>query len=161
MKIKKIHAIILAVIVLASICIYIVPSVYSNVTSETKTYKALSDTTVAKTYVCPMHPEVTSDKPGDCSICGMALVLKTDDNKDMTMKCMDKEKCKQMGCDMEKCKGESGGCTGECMEKCKNMKGHKDMKMDGKDCKEKCPMMKEKSDMKMDGGDCKSKCDHK
>ena len=24
-------------------------------------------------YVCPMHPEITSDKPGRCSICGMAL----------------------------------------------------------------------------------------
>jgi FtsP/CotA-like multicopper oxidase with cupredoxin domain len=26
------------------------------------------------TYVCPMHPEVTSDKPGKCPKCGMALV---------------------------------------------------------------------------------------
>ncbi|MDB5327128.1 MAG: hypothetical protein JWM57_2697 [Phycisphaerales bacterium] len=25
-------------------------------------------------YVCPMHPEVTSDKPGACPKCGMALV---------------------------------------------------------------------------------------
>lgn len=25
-------------------------------------------------YVCPMHPQETSDKPGSCSICGMALV---------------------------------------------------------------------------------------
>jgi Cu(I)/Ag(I) efflux system membrane fusion protein len=26
------------------------------------------------TYVCPMHPSVTSDHPGDCPICGMKLV---------------------------------------------------------------------------------------
>ena len=25
-------------------------------------------------YQCPMHPEVTSDRPGKCPICGMALV---------------------------------------------------------------------------------------
>jgi len=27
----------------------------------------------ATTYVCPMHPEVTSDRPGRCSKCGMNL----------------------------------------------------------------------------------------
>jgi Cu(I)/Ag(I) efflux system membrane fusion protein len=26
-------------------------------------------------YHCPMHPDYTSDKPGDCPICGMRLVL--------------------------------------------------------------------------------------
>lgn len=25
-------------------------------------------------YLCPMHPSITSDKPGDCPICGMKLV---------------------------------------------------------------------------------------
>ena len=27
----------------------------------------------AATYKCPMHPNVTSDKPGKCSECGMNL----------------------------------------------------------------------------------------
>jgi hypothetical protein len=26
------------------------------------------------TYTCPMHPEVTSEKPGECPTCGMDLV---------------------------------------------------------------------------------------
>jgi Cu+-exporting ATPase len=26
-------------------------------------------------YVCPMHPEVARDKPGNCPKCGMALEL--------------------------------------------------------------------------------------
>ena len=27
-------------------------------------------------YICPMHPEVVSDKPGKCPKCGMELVMK-------------------------------------------------------------------------------------
>ena len=29
------------------------------------------------TYTCPMHPQVVSDRPGNCPICGMALEPKT------------------------------------------------------------------------------------
>lgn len=35
----------------------------------------------AQTYTCPMHPKVTSDKPGKCPECGMDLVLKKTDEK--------------------------------------------------------------------------------
>src|SRR6266851_6742090 len=27
----------------------------------------------ARTYTCPMHPEIVRDRPGACPICGMAL----------------------------------------------------------------------------------------
>lgn len=33
-------------------------------------------------YTCPMHPQVHSDRPGSCPICGMDLVRKSGDEKD-------------------------------------------------------------------------------
>lgn len=37
---------------------------------------AVESATAAKeVYTCTMHPEVRSDKPGDCPKCGMKLVL--------------------------------------------------------------------------------------
>ena len=30
-------------------------------------------------YVCPMHPQVTSDEPGECPICGMEFVERKSD----------------------------------------------------------------------------------
>ena len=30
--------------------------------------------TAKEVYYCPMHPNYTSDRPGDCPICGMSLV---------------------------------------------------------------------------------------
>jgi len=35
---------------------------------------AIAEMSSAATYACPMHPDVTSDKPGKCSKCGMDLV---------------------------------------------------------------------------------------
>jgi hypothetical protein len=38
-------------------------------------HEACATETQAAVYVCPMHPEVTSDKPGRCPKCNMKLVL--------------------------------------------------------------------------------------
>ena len=36
-------------------------------------------------YVCPMHPQVTSDEPGSCPICGMDLVRRQQEPSDDAM----------------------------------------------------------------------------
>ena len=38
-----------------------------------ETTAAASSTAVAGQFICPMHPEIVEDGPGDCPICGMAL----------------------------------------------------------------------------------------
>lgn len=61
----------------------------SNFTSCVVTFKANGKTvtakfkaakSVAKTYTCSMHPEVTSDKPGKCPKCGMDLIEKKEEH---------------------------------------------------------------------------------
>ncbi|MBG6110453.1 Cu(I)/Ag(I) efflux system membrane fusion protein [Flavobacterium sp. CG_23.5] len=37
-------------------------------------------------YTCPMHPQIIRDKPGNCPICGMALVKKTIRNQAVNSK---------------------------------------------------------------------------
>lgn len=49
---------------------------YSACNSKDKTSNSTEQTTGEAIYSCPMHPEVTSDKPGQCSKCGMDLVKK-------------------------------------------------------------------------------------
>lgn len=44
--------------------------------SVQKTATEESAVAKAEVYTCSMHPEVESDKPGDCPKCGMALIKK-------------------------------------------------------------------------------------
>jgi len=60
-------------------------SLYGQNEKKTVITKTTTVTRTAK-YACPMHPEVTSDKPGKCSKCGMALVEKKEVKKDVTKK---------------------------------------------------------------------------
>ena len=77
---------------------------------------------VAKTYVCPMHPEVKSNKPGHCPKCKMDLRLSETDTGvavDNQKKCCEteKEKC----CDAEKkkcCETEKEKCCDAEKDKC-------------------------------------------
>ncbi|HKW15810.1 MAG TPA: heavy metal-binding domain-containing protein, partial [Candidatus Krumholzibacteria bacterium] len=41
---------------------------------QKKTAKQEKPANVVAKYHCPMHPQITSDKPGDCPICGMKMV---------------------------------------------------------------------------------------
>jgi Cu(I)/Ag(I) efflux system membrane fusion protein len=65
------------------ICLFMAACSQENNPTEPLT-AAMDDTAVEHalkhadaSYVCPMHPQIVSDKPGDCPICGMKLVKKT------------------------------------------------------------------------------------
>lgn len=54
-----------------------------KVNGKTATAKFKAEKSAAKTYSCSMHPEITSNKAGKCSKCGMALseVKKKEEHK--------------------------------------------------------------------------------
>ena len=49
---------------------------------ETTKKKNTTEQQVTKSYTCPMHAEVVTDKQGKCPKCGMALVEKNGTKKD-------------------------------------------------------------------------------
>lgn len=62
-------------------------AIFAQKTKQSSSTKAQTSTDMA-TYACPMHPGVTSDKPGKCSECGMALVkTKSETNESKTYTC--------------------------------------------------------------------------
>jgi hypothetical protein len=65
----KRRAIIVGVIIVAAIIGVFIPGRYNN-----KQRTGTVSETVKGLYYCPMHPNYTSDRPGDCPICGMSLV---------------------------------------------------------------------------------------
>jgi hypothetical protein len=68
-----------------------IPKVAVQPAGKSETAKPKTDTQTApadgKTvYTCPMHPDVTSDKPGACPKCGMKLVPKNPAGSDVSKK---------------------------------------------------------------------------
>lgn len=59
---------IIGVFLLASISIFSLHSCTEGVTEQN------TEVSQKQTYTCPMHPQIVSDKPGTCPICGMDLV---------------------------------------------------------------------------------------
>ncbi len=80
MKNKKAKIFILTAAIVSLMGIYSFNAAYSIEKNTPSSGNSIIDSTETKTYTCPMHPEITSDKPGDCPKCGMELESK--ENKD-------------------------------------------------------------------------------
>jgi Cu(I)/Ag(I) efflux system membrane fusion protein len=65
----KLRTIAVSVVVLAAVTSFFAIDRYFAGRRETTSAK-----TAKEIYYCPMHPNFTSDKPGECAICGMSLV---------------------------------------------------------------------------------------
>ena len=81
MKNNKLKIFILTAAIFTLIGLYSYNAAYSFEKKTNTAGYSVTDSTVTKTYTCPMHPEVTSDKPGSCPKCGMDLELKENNEK--------------------------------------------------------------------------------
>lgn len=81
MKNKKAFILIAVVAIVSLTGIFAFTPDYSAESSDLTKLVSPTDSTETKTYTCSMHPEVISDKPGECPKCGMDLILKENDTK--------------------------------------------------------------------------------
>lgn len=73
---RKNNIIAMVIVIVIAIAAAIVTVVWRGRAAEAKARDAHVHQ-AGEIYYCPMHPTVTSDKPGSCPICGMALVKRT------------------------------------------------------------------------------------
>jgi uncharacterized paraquat-inducible protein A len=73
---KKIFLLAVAVVSIASV------NTFAQHAAEQKTNSIPKQKAEKMKYTCPMHPEVTSDKPGKCSKCGMELKEKKENHSE-------------------------------------------------------------------------------
>lgn len=100
---------------------------------EVKQHKNIVEQVIKDAFTCPMHPDVTQDKPGSCSICGMDLQKVSTNKKTKSQSCCpspsesnSKSKNGKANCGMSKSKKEIAGCGMKKEMKSKeNHKGHK------------------------------------
>jgi hypothetical protein len=90
-------------------------SSFSQLNAQPTTTKSTTEQQVSKKYTCPMHPEIVTDKPGNCPKCGMTLVEKTDTKQGGMHKMHDMKKMKNMQ-DTTKMKCDSAKMKKCCMK---------------------------------------------
>ena len=82
------------ILFLATILISFVIIFYSCGQSLGPAKKIVAEQQFTKKYTCTMHPEVITDKPGNCPKCGMELVeMKAESKVDTTNQMKHESKC--------------------------------------------------------------------
>lgn len=71
------------IVLITALVLYSFQNTVAQITTE-KRDSAVSLDSAKIIYTCSMHPEIVSDKPGNCPKCGMKLIVK-DENQQMGM----------------------------------------------------------------------------